>query len=50
MIGNKKLLSSMDHSFKSNIKIEDDNYLEAATKGVVEVNAKEGKKHAHDIY
>lgn len=44
------LFSSLDHSFKSNIKLGDDNSLEVTAKGVMEVNTREGKKHVHNIY
>lgn len=50
MNGKGDMFSSLDHSYKSSIKLGDDIYLEVSTKGVMEVNKIEEKKRVHDIY
>lgn len=49
MIGKWEMLSSLDHSYKSSIKLGDDKSLEVSTKVVIEVNNQEGKKMVIDI-
>ena len=50
MIDKGELLSSMDHSYKSSIKLGNNSTIEVAGKGMLEVPTKHGMKKMHNVY
>jgi len=50
MIGKGELLSSMDHSYKSSIKLGNNSAIEVVGKGMLEVPTKHGMKKMHNVY
>lgn len=48
--GNKEVFSKIDDGFRSNITLDNNNIVEVAAKGAMDVQIKEGTKSFQDIY
>ena len=50
MSGNREIFSKLDDSYRSNITLGNNNTVDVAAKGAMDVQTKEGMKSVQDIY